>query len=373
MGSKKFIAVIMLWLLLSTGAQAQFVITLGELRIVEQESGEAKKVRLDFIQKQMDEIKQQQIEFEKELDELNEALPIVRDASMSDAARRQLEIDRRNFQQWFSVATATNRYSIHSGRMLNLAIKVLGPVAARRQQRSSPSDSFYSLNQNNQVTGEQARSLHLVNEMTTGSQAVTRLNAPPLEIDWPLLVISRWPADCDAIEKLRDDFSDHLASLSLHHGSNDELRSMQKSFELLDERLKLLEAKVNSAQIAMARAYKSGNDYTEMGAALRYVRRVRATANRFRQAPSEFKERRFVGGNIEEFLIFCYTQGLSIGEASPDDEAQYVRLYDLIRNYAQDVWSLEDMKAEVQMRLRTLSDTERELIDQGATDAARDQ
>ncbi|MCA8993827.1 MAG: hypothetical protein KDA88_17710 [Planctomycetaceae bacterium] len=372
MGPKILSACFAITLTLSSVCSGQFIITLGDLKIVEQESGEAKRVRLEFIQSQIDEIKQQRVTFEKELEELNEAIPIVRQ-SMSEAAQRRLDNDRRNFQQWFSVPNSRNRYSIANGRMLNLAIRILGPVAARRQQQSSPSDAFSSLNGNNQISADQARRLHLVNEMTTGSLAVTRLNAPPLEIEWPLLVLTHWEPDCEAIEGLRDDFADHLLVLSQKRGDNAERRAMQKSFELLDERLELLEAKVHHAQIAIAKNYRSGDEFTEMGVALRYVRRVRATANRFRQAPSEFKERRFAGGNIEEFLIFCYTQSLAIGEATPDDEAEYIRLYNSIRNYAQDIWHLEDLRTEVQFRLQDLSIAESELINMGATDAARDQ
>ena len=168
--------------------------------------------------------------------------------------------------------------------------------------------------------------------------------------------------ECRDIGKLRDEYVRLLNSAA----ARDTQKRVERA-EVLDSALELLQAMVlreknRTPHNPALTPQKKNQVQSNLREALNYLTTVRASAEEFKQAPSQFMVHEFAGGTVEDFLDFCHTRGMYFREAQPDDRAAYFALYKKMQDYAQDVQHIEDWKQDIQNSIRALSQEDRELI-----------
>lgn len=250
------------------------------------------------------------------------------------------------------------------GTGLNALIRILGPIAHCRRQRGDASQSrarFPSLSPGSMLTTSDVAHLRLTPATSAGSRVAVRLNQLPLEIQWSPIMSQYWKSDCDSINKVRDAFTDQLAFASSGNHVHVE------SGELLDKSIELLQAKVLQKKKMVTKdptltIAKRTQIHRELQEAVRYLETVRATAERFKNVPSDYKVRTFAGGSIEDFIDFCYVHGMVFQEGRRDDEEAYMKVFHRMQDYAHDVQYVEDWKSDVEQRIRELDAQDRALV-----------
>ncbi|CAK9115406.1 Chaperone protein DnaK (HSP70) (Heat shock 70 kDa protein) (Heat shock protein 70) [Durusdinium trenchii] len=343
----------------------EFDIILGDLNIVEQESGAAKEARLKFIREEQERLRAQEQMYQEELLELRKTLPEKPRVRLTPGERRRRQTDEQNFENWMGLNDPRLRAGITRGSVFNTLIRVLGPIASLRKARAKDDSvaSFPSLAREQHLSAADVERLQIRSSFVSGSVATTRLNQEPLLIEWPTIILSRWPADCAAAEKLRDEYVSQLLQVQGQPSA-----AHVKSYALLDQKLEIMEALVYKAKRHVQTDFVNIKDsermefWTELDAAQEYLKRLRASARRFKIAPTDFRVRRFNGGSIEDFLEFCYSNGLEVDRASPQDEQAYLEIFRKIQAYARDVVLIENRKEEVEARIGELQQDDRELM-----------
>ena len=334
----------------------------GDINIVEKESAEAKKVRLEWISEERNRIRAEMQQYGSELARLREDVPDDVNRLQGRAVVEERRRDKIGFNNFAQNNNIDLRNAVFRGGGLNILLKVLGPIAHYRRIRANGPDGnnhFQALEE--KIEKAEIEHYRLNPATSGGSKVVVRLNQLPLTLEWPEVVIQYWGDDRRSIEKSRDAFVELLSS-----GKSDV--KFLECAELLDNHLELLQAKILQKKrsmpgnTAVLDAGKRMRLHGELNEANRYIESVRATADRFRRAPSDYKVRHFEGGNIEEFLDFCYTHGMVFQEAKPEDQEHYQRIYRRMQDYARDVQDVEELKESLKQRIAELKTEDQELI-----------
>ncbi len=347
---------------MSAMAQPRYRGLFGDIIIVEKESAEAKRVRLEWISQERDRIRVEMQQYGSELDVLRGVVPDERNRVQGRALIEERQRDKIGFNNMAQNNNPALRIAVFRGEGLNILLKVLGPIAHFRRTRLNGANA----NNNFQALAERIEKAEVehyrLNPATSGGgKVVVRLNQLPLTFEWPEVVKQNWGEDRRNIEKSRDAFVELLSS-----GNTEE--KFLECAELLDNHLELLQAKILQKKrsmpgnTAILDAGKRMRLHGELNEANRYVESLRATADRFRRAPSDYKVRNFDGGNIEEFLDFCYTHGMMFQEAKPVDEEYYQKIYRRMQDYARDVQDVEDLKDNLKRRIAELKIEDQQLI-----------
>ena len=343
-------------------AQPRYRGLFGDIVIVEKESAEAKRVRLEWISEERNRIRAEMQQYGSELDVLRGVVPDEKNRVQGPAVIEERRRDKIGFNNMAQNNNTDLRNAVFRGGGLNILLKVLGPIAHYRRIRANGAN----VNNNFQALAERIEKAEVehyrLNPATSGgSKVVVRLNQLPLTLEWPEVVIQNWAEDRRNIEKSRDAFVELLSA-----GKTDV--NFLNCAELLDNHLELLQAKILQKKrsmpgnAAILDAGKRMRLHGEFNEANRYIETVRATAERFRRAPSDYKVRQFQGGNIEEFLDFCYTHGMIFQEAKKPDEEYYQKIYRRMQDYARDVQDVEDLKDNLKQRIAELKTEDQQLI-----------
>lgn len=347
--------------------------------LVEQESGEAKKARLDFIGKELQRIRGEKARYEKEYQEAAGVLPDpVAPRVIPKLERQRRDVDRRNFNQWASLNDPKMRDAVFRGQILNNLVRILGPIAATRKDRRSKGNEehFPSLGKDGFVSPDMASRIRYAKPNSTSTDVTHRLNRPPLDFQWPTVMYTSFPSDIKLIAELRTAFLESLSNAEAELGGP--VKAKPRFIELgeeLEETLRLTTAKVakeranlpSRSEIDVRTSREQHGDLREVE---RLLEQYRVTTRRLIAVPSEYKVTRFDGGTIEDYLEFVYSSGMIIKEATKTDEDAYWDLFRKLQDYARDVQYVEDWKAELDRRWDRLSAEERALLWKGATDAA---
>ena len=349
---------------LAAMAQPRYRGLFGDIIVVEKESAEAKRVRLEWISEERNRIRAEMQQYGSELAKLREDVPDEVNRIQGRAVLEERRRDKIGFNNMAQNNNTALRTAVFRGGGLNILLKVLGPIAHYRRIRTNganPQDGFESLSPTEKIEKAEVEHYRLNPATSGGGKVVVRLNQLPLTLEWPEVVKQNWGDDRRNIEKSRDAFVELLSS-----GRTEE--KFLDCAELLDNHLELLQAKILQKKrsmpgnTAILDAGKRMRLHGELNEANRYVESVRATAERFRRAPSDYKVRNFEGGNIEEFLDFCYTHGMIFQEAKPVDEEYYQKIYRRMQDYARDVQDVEDLKDNLKRRIAELKTEDQELI-----------
>ncbi len=334
----------------------------------ERESAEAKRVRLDWITHERVRIDKERQDLVKEREALSEVLPdpikprFVPPAAAKAEVRAKLQANR-----WVINNDQASMAAIMKGEGLNALLRVFGPLAHYRRlraQANATSAVFPSLNNDNKITADEAHHYRMSPATSAGSKVITRLNEMPLELEWPTIVLQHWRSDTQSLNKVRNEYVGLLSSAA----SRDQTPRFQETAESFDKAIENLMAKINSKRSAtpgdptMTDAGKKTQIHRDLLDAIRYLETVRATAERFKSTPSDFKVRSFPGGTVEEFLDFAYTHGMIFGESRRADEEHYLKLVRRMQDYAKDIQSLEDWKSDLEKRIEDLNDTDKTLL-----------
>lgn len=343
--------------------QAQQGLTI--LTIVEKEEAAAKEKRLKWISDERVRIRKELDDYTAELDDLRKSVPDpVKPRALSPTVALTREREKSAFNNWAVNNDPLLNAAIMKGEGLNALLRVLGPIAHYRRLRATSaatSAQFPSLKLGERIDVDEVSHYRLSPATSAGSKVTVRLNQLPLDLQWPPVVIQNWPNDCRSIQRMRDEFVRQMTSAA--RGGEDFLNQA----ELLDKALELLQAKVTHKRLAIPKdtnltAQKRTQIHRDLQDALRYLEAVRATAERFKNVPSDYKVHQFQGGTIEEFLDFCYTHGMIFQESRPVDQQFYVKLHRRMQDYAHDVQFIEDWKSDLEQRIRELDDTDRKLV-----------
>jgi hypothetical protein len=338
---------------------------LYDLRFVEREEAAAKAIRLKWISEERTRIREELTKYEDELTELRKSVPDpIKPRVVPPAVAKAQERAQTNFNLWAATNDPLRNVAIMKGTGLNALIRILGPIAHCRRQRGDASQSrapFPSLSPGAMLTTSDVAHLRLTPATSAGSRVAVRLNQLPLEIQWSPIMSQYWKSDCNNINKVRDAFTDQLAfATSGNHVHVD-------SGELLDKSIELLQAKVLQKKKMVTKdptltIAKRTQIHRELQEAVRYLETVRATAERFKNVPSDYKVRTFAGGSIEDFIDFCYIHGMVFQEGRRDDEEAYMNVFHRMQDYAHDVQYVEDWKSDVEQRIRELDAQDQALV-----------
>ena len=355
--------------LLSRSAAAQVLVVddvLLDLRRAEQEEANAKQIRLRWIDEERSRIRSELSKYENELTELRKLVPDpIRPRIVPPAVAKTQVREKLAFNDWASSNDPTRQVAILKGSGLNALLRVLGPVAHYRKKKSSTPLStsvFPSLADSERILESDASHYRMVPATSSGSQVAVRLNQLPLDLQWPPVVFQNWQSDCKGIQKLRDEY------VALINSSMSDPTKHVGHAELLDSAISLLQAKVIQKKSAVTKdpllsdARKRNQVHRELQDALRYLETVRATAERFKSAPSDYKVHRFAGGSVEDFLDFCYTHGMIFQESRPADQEHYQKLFRRMQDYAHDIQYVEDWKSDLDVRISELSQDDKRLV-----------
>lgn len=338
---------------------------LYDLRFVEREEAAAKAIRLKWISEERTRIREELTKYEDELTELRKSVPDpIKPRVLPPAAAKAQDRAQTNFNLWAATNDPLRNVAIMKGTGLNALIRILGPIAHCRRQRGSSSQNqanFPSLSPGAALTTTDMAHLRLSPATSAGSRVAVRLNQLPLEIQWSPIMSQYWRSDCDSILKVRDAFTSQIAFAS--SGNHVHL----ESGELLDKSIELLQAKVLLKKKLIAKdpnltIAKRTQIHRELQEAVRYLETVRATAERFKNVPGDYKIRTFSGGSIEDFIDFCYVHGMIFQEGRRDDEEAYMKVFHRMQDYAHDVQYVEDWKSDVEQRIRELDAQDQALV-----------
>lgn len=282
--------------------------------IVQREEAEAKRIRLEWITKERDRIHGELRKYETELTELSNQLPDpIKPRVLAPAIARTRQREQIAFNNFASNNDPAMTGAIRSGSAINALLRVLGPIAHCRKLRASANPEtaiFPSLNPDRKITGAEASHFRLTSGSATNTNVVHRVNQLPLDLNWPTILQEKWPVECRDIGKLRDEYVRLLNSAAAA-----DTRKRAERAEVLDSSLELLQAMVvreknkipNSPGMDPAKKIKIHGYLKE---ALNYLTTVRASAEEFKQAPSQFMIHEFASGTVEDFLDFCYVRGM---------------------------------------------------------------
>lgn len=337
-----------------------------DLKVVQSESAEARKVRLEFINQERDRIRAEICRADQQLGNLQQIVPDeLRPKVLRDQAEKARENQQRDFDaNLVKVVFRGNAAEIMRGKPLTNMVLVLGPVANYRKRiaaRNAPGPGA-----NLMVTSDDATHFRLAPATTAGGPVEVRLNRRPLEMDWPTITRQRFPSECKTIEKMRDLFE---GSLSAPDKNETALADQADAVDEAAYRLMTLIYKERSLAVSVGgprEVQKRVDLHRQLTAAIRHLERFRATVNRFKLVPAESKVRVFAGGNIEDFLDFCYSGCYSFQEAAPADEAAYGELFNKMKAYGHDVQLVKDMKIDILARIQELEVFDRQLVMEGA-------
>ncbi|MBS0206477.1 MAG: hypothetical protein JSS49_26615 [Planctomycetes bacterium] len=343
---------------------------LFDLRRAEQEEANAKQIRLRWIDEERSRIRSELTKYENELTELKKMVPDpIRPRIVPPAVARGQAREKLAFNDWASNNDPTRQAAILKGSGVNALLRVLGPIAHYRKKKSSAQTStsvFPSLAESEWIQESDASHFRMVPATSSGSQVAVRLNQLPLDLQWPPVIFQNWQSDCKSILKLRDEY------VALINSNLSDPTKHLNHAELLDSAIALLQAKVIHKKATVTKdpllsdARKRNQVHRELQDALRYLETVRATAERFKSAPGDYKVHRFAGGNVEDFLDFCYTHGMIFQESRPADQEYYQKVFRRMQDYAHDVQYVEDWKSDLDVRISELSRDDKRLVWQAA-------
>jgi hypothetical protein len=339
---------------------------LNILDIAEKESAGAKEARLKWINEAHGRIDKERQELVKEREALSEVLPDpIKPRFVTPAAAREEVRAKLRANSWVFQNDPNFRAAIMKGDGLNALLRVFGPLAHYRRLRAQANPSsatFDSLK--DKITLDDVRHYRMSPATSAGSKVVVRLNQMPLELEWPIIVLQHWRSDTQSLQKLRDEFVALLGS----GASQAQTELFLRTAEDFDKAIENLQAKINAKRSytphdpALKDATKRMQIHRDLLDAIRYLETVRATAERFKSSPSDYKVREFPGGTIEEFLDFAYTHGMIFGESRRGDEEHYFKLVRHMQDYAQDIQIVEDWKSDIDKRIAELDDTDKKLL-----------
>ncbi len=278
-------------------AQPRYRGLFGDIVVVEKESAEAKRVRLEWISEERNRIRAEMQQYGSELAKLREDVPDEVNRVQGRAAIEERRRDKIGFNNMAQNNNTALRTAVFRGGGLNILLKVLGPIAHFRRIRTNgaiANGGFESLSPVERIEKAEVEHYRLNPATSGGGKVVVRLNQLPLTFEWPEVVKLNWGEDRRNIEKSRDAFVELLSS-----GRTEE--KFLDCAELLDNHLELLQAKILQKKrlmpgnAAIVDAGKRMRLHGELNEANRYVESLRATADRFRRAPSDYKVRNFEG------------------------------------------------------------------------------
>lgn len=341
-----------------------------DLTIVEKEEAAAKEVRLKWISRERDRIRGEIEKYEDEIAELRSIVPDpTKPRVLPRGAAEAQKQEMLAFNNWAANNNPALNVAVLRGSGINALLRVLGPIAHARKLRLNGGQAhvhFPSLSAANAIPVTEVHHYRLVPATSAGSNVVIRLNRLPLDLQWPPILIQEWPVECRDVLKLRDEY----VTILNQAGGSDTKKLVDRA-EVLDSALELLQVMVLKKKrltphnVSLS-AQKRTQVHRDLQDAIRYLETVRATAERFKKAPSDFRVHEFGGGSIEEFLDFCYTHGMIFQGARPDDEADYVKTYRRMQDYARDVQSVENWKDDLQRRISELNAEDKKLVWQAA-------
>ena len=345
-------------------AQNSFYGLFDDLVIVEKESAAAKEVRLKWISEERNRIRDERNQFGTELEEIKEIVPDpVKERLVPPAVARAQQRAKNSFDDWANNNDPDRRNAVIRGAGLNALLKVLGPIAHYRRIRTNGREAtevLKSLSQTERIQAADVSHYKLNPSTSSGSKVVLRLNQLPLALEWPTVVLQNWQHECANITKSRD------AYVGLLGAGGGGVKHVECA-ELLDNSLELLQAKVLQKKWSIPKnlsltSNKKTQMHRELQEAIRYIETLRATADRFKRVPGDFKVHHFPGGTIEDFLDFCYTHGMFFQEAQPGDEEYYYAAYRHMQDYAHDVQFVEDWKENLTQRIQELDNQDQQLM-----------
>ena len=336
--------------------------------VVQKESAEAKRVRLEWISEERDRIRKELTKFADELAKIDEITPRrVQDRTLSTAQNRERDRERTSFENWKANNDPTLRPAIVRGQALNALLRVLGPIAHYRKARTNDAPAanlFPALLPQNAISAAEMPHYRMNIANSSGPKVEMRINQLPLQIEWPSVLIQKWKPDCANLNKARDEFV-----VSLCRVGDDSIRIDRA--ELLDKSLSLLQAKIQKEKREVVHEYsldgsKRVQIHRDLQSSFRYLESVRATVDRLKNVPSDYRVQRFLGGSIEDFLDFCFMQDMIFLEARPHDDEFYTRMYRRMQDYASDVQYIEDWRKSIDQRIAELNDDDKKLVWQAA-------
>jgi hypothetical protein len=332
--------------------------------VVQKESAEAKKVRLEWINTERNRISDELSKFNNELAELEKIIPRpVQPRVLSRAQSENRQQEEKRFKDWSANQNPERKGAIFEGSALNALLRVLAPIAHYRKTRThnaSASGVFPCLVPANNLNAEDWKHLRMNPANTSGVKVEVLLNQLPLQIDWPVVLIERFKPECDSLLKTRDAF---VVSLS----PGNDVKARLEHAEVLDKSLALLQAKIQKEKGVVLRDHsvdstRRNKMHTDLFRSLDYISSLRATVERLKEVPSEYKKLEFAGGTIEEFLDFCYLNDLVFLPAKPIDQPYYSKVYRSVKDYAHDVQYVEDWRDAVNRRIGELSAEDQKLV-----------
>lgn len=347
----------------TTSAEAQRGLAI--LNIVEKEEAKAKEIRLNWISEERTRIRKELEDYKTELEDLRKIVPDpVKPRVLSrfvDETRRR---EKAAFNNWTENNDPRFNAAIMRGEGLNALLRILGPISHYRRLRASSqatSAELPSLKPGERIELDEVSHYRLVPATSAGSKVTVRLNQLPLDLQWPPVITQNWNSDAHGIQRLRDEFVRLIGAAGNQRGE------FFNQAELLDKSLELLQAKVIQKRRSMPddtklTAQKRMQIHSDLQDALRYLETVRATAERFKNAPGDFKVHHFPGGSVEEFLDFCYTHGMIFQESRPADQEYYLKLHRRMQDYAHDIQFVEDWKSDLEQRINELDANDKKLV-----------
>lgn len=334
-----------------------------DLKVAEQEEAAAKEVRLKWINDERARIQSERKKLETELEALRQFVPDpVKPRVVAPAVERERQRERLQADGWAINNNPQLNAAIMKGSGINSLLRVLGPIAHYRRLKATSPDNSQFPSLRDRIRADEASHYLMSPATSAGSKVIVRLNQSPLELRWPAIVWEQWTSDCRNLQNIRDKYVEEVRS-TVRQGTPAHLATA----ELFDKSVELLQAKILQKKSAVPgdnslTSHKRNQIHRELQDALRYLETIRATAERFRSTPEEFKIHEFAGGSIEDFLDFAYTHGMIFGEARPADESSYLKLLRRMQDYAYDIQYVEDWKSDLDQRIRELDDTDQKLI-----------
>ena len=365
------LAVVLTWLYFvptDLWAQSQFDGLLLDLKIVEKESAAAKEVRLKWISEERTRIREELRKFDNELADLKKIVPDpIKQRVLPPAIAKAKTQEQTSFNNWASNNDPAFRNAITRGPSLNALLRVLGPIAHYRKLQSNngaTTGSLPSLSPSETMTAAQVSHYRMNPATSAGSQVVLRPNQLPLTLEWPTVMKQNWKEDCDDVNRVCTDYVKLLGSAAAAAAAGE---AHVEQAELLDDKLILLQRKVQQKKRAVPadqsiERQKRNQMHRDLQDSLRYLETVRATAERFKNVPSDYRVIRFAGGTVEDFLDFCFTHGMIFQAARPGDEDYYSKLFLAMKDYAHDIQYVEDWKSDIEQRIKELNADDQKLV-----------
>ena len=331
---------------------------------------EAKKIRMSWIEDERKRVRAELTKYQNELNDLEAAVPRPRNPrELPPNEARVRERDKRDFNTWVDKNDDQRRYAILRGTALNSLIRTLGPTAHERRMRSrdrNPEFLLPSLSPGLRIEPTDAEHYQLNPATSAGARVAIQPNRLPLEIDWPIVLIQKWKEDCNKLLKIRDTY---VASLS----PGADVQARIDNAELFDKSLSLLQAKAHKeknevARLRIGETAKNVQTHRDLVRAIDYLASIRGMAERLKHVPTDYKVLTFPGGNIEDFLDFCYMHDMVFMQSRHIDEEYYTRVYRVMQDYARDLQYVEDWREGLNRRINQLSTEDKMLTWSGIVD-----